>query len=315
MTSRPSRRAFTLVELLVVIAIIATLIGLLFPAVQSARETARRVTCNNNLKQIGLGFLSHDQSQGCFPDGGERYWMQRTMAGGAPVAAPHQAWGWGYQLLPYIEQLTTYTLPNELDVLKTPIPFYFCSSRRPPQVITGWSAIYGTDTRAMNDYAGNAGTDTTGNTGWGMMGNGKDGTVVRRPDGTTARSGPVVNARIPDGTSLTLLVGEKTYNRGRLGERQAEDDCGYVEGWDFDTVRWGYFPPLPDWFDNTDVTRYRNDGTRPADRSAFGSAHAGSFGCVFADGSVRTVAYDVSLGVFMLLSSRNDRQVLNVGDF
>ena len=314
-SSRRARRGLTLVELLAVVAIIGLLVALLLPAVQGAREAARRASCSNNLKQIGLGFLSHEQSQGWFPDGGERYWLQRSMPGGSPAASPNQNWSWGYQLLPYIEQLNTWNTPSELLVLQTPIPLYFCASRRPPQAITGWSPIYGTDTRAMNDYAGNAGTDTTGSVGWGMMGNGKDGTVVRRPDGTAARSGPVRIATIRDGTTTTLLVGEKSFNRGRLGERQAEDDGGFVEGWDFDTVRWGYFPPVPDWSDNTDVTRYHNNGTRVADRSAFGAAHAAAFGCVFADGSVRSIDYAVSPSVFMLLSSRNDRQVVNVGDF
>ncbi|MCE9629091.1 MAG: DUF1559 domain-containing protein [Planctomycetia bacterium] len=297
-----------------VVAIIGLLVALMLPAVQSARESARRTACNNNLKQIGLGFLSHEQSQGWFPDGGEQYWSLRSMPGGSPAASPNQNWGWGYQLLPYLEQLTVWNTASDLSVLKTPIPVYFCSSRRAPQVITGWSP-FGTDTRAMNDYAGNGGTDTTGNNGWGMMGNGKDGTVVRRPNGNPSRSGPVRFATIRDGTTMTLLAGEKTYNCGRLGERQAEDDGGYVEGWDFDTIRWGYFPPIPDWFDNTDVTRYHNNYTRVADRSAFGSAHAAAFGCVFADGSVRSTDYNVSPTVFMRLSSRNDGQVVNAGDF
>ena len=102
MTPLPRRRAaFSLVELLTVIAIIAVLVGLLLPAVQSARESSRRSSCANNLKQLALGCLSYDSSQGHFPSGGWAWqWTGDPDAG----LGPQQPGGWAFQVLPFIEQ-------------------------------------------------------------------------------------------------------------------------------------------------------------------------------------------------------------------
>ena len=100
------------------------------------------------------------------------------------------------------------------------------------------------------------------------------------------------------------MFGEKNFNLGALGYWVAEDDEGYIAGWDWDTVRWGYVPPLPD--QNTpDSVR-----TVPM-RTAFGSSHPGVFNAVFADGHARTISFSVSMNVFMEVCSRNDGQVFN----
>jgi prepilin-type N-terminal cleavage/methylation domain-containing protein/prepilin-type processing-associated H-X9-DG protein len=105
MSSR--RRGFTLIELLVVIAIIAVLIALLLPAVQSAREAARRIQCTNNLKQIGLALHNYHQSQNCFPLGVSlnMYTLPNTFRA-------KNSWGHFGMLLPYLEQTAIYNAAN-----------------------------------------------------------------------------------------------------------------------------------------------------------------------------------------------------------
>src|SRR5438105_1065208 len=92
------KHAFTLVELLVVIAIIGVLVALLLPAIQAARESARRAQCKNNLKQIGLALHNHESARRAFPPG----YISNSATKNGPGTGP--GWGWGAYILPYLEE-------------------------------------------------------------------------------------------------------------------------------------------------------------------------------------------------------------------
>src|SRR5262249_48690752 len=196
----------------------------------------------------------HHETHHFLPDGGE-YWdvpnYPRSMLNGQPRISPNQNWGWCYQILPFIEQSNTWSLPSgqEAALRSTLIPLFFCPSRRAPMLV--YDSRYGNS--CMLDYAGNAGVDpfTTAPRS-GSYGNGRDGVIVRRPipeEVTWAHCSLRVRlheSSTPDGTSNTLLLSEKCMNVSTRGQRQDDDDQGFTAGWDWDEVRWGQYPPTPD---------------------------------------------------------------------
>jgi prepilin-type N-terminal cleavage/methylation domain-containing protein/prepilin-type processing-associated H-X9-DG protein len=313
------RRGFTLIELLVVIAIIAILLALLLPAVQKVREAASRMTCRNNLKQMGIAFHMHHETVGVFPTGGSHWLAKRTLGGaGDPLTGLSQDWGWPYQILPYIEQENLWRNANDGLVRTSPVNLYFCPSRRAPMVING---------RAMIDYAGNSGTASffvqAGGRRLIRSGSDLNGVVVRNrgpaslsdawpvlvPD-RIVNYPPVRIADITDGTSNTLLAGEKRLNVGNLGAVQTDDGDGYAIGWGQDMIRNANKAPAAD---------YRGDKDPLGANSTtgdfrFGSSHSGGFNGLLADGSVRSIRYDVNLTTFQWLCARNDGQVFSLDD-
>ena len=148
MRSSKSIRGFTLVELLVVIAIIGILISLLLPAVQAAREAARRAQCVNNLKQLSLGCLNHESAVKTLPNGG---FVVLTMGHPDAGVGFGQPGGWLFNIMPYIEESTLYKKQQGLTgvplqtaaiaVAQTPLNTLYCPSRRPVQTYTALASI------------------------------------------------------------------------------------------------------------------------------------------------------------------------------
>lgn len=302
---------FTIIELLVVLVIIAILTGLLIPAVQSVRESARRVQCSNHLRQMALATESHVQAFGIFPDGGENCWIPRSWieqpAGnspGAPQLAPLQAWGWAYQILPFMEQQAVWALPRDAAVAGSLIPLHYCPTRRAPSLVLN-TAPNGPDwswgPRGMLDYAANGGPNCSNVAGWGIYGDAPSGPIVRRGRGS------VRPATIRDGLSNTLLLGEKWLNVAYAGKvHMGDDDNGFASGWDFDNVRWGCFPPEADVNDANMKLHSAGGQAYAPQRGAFGSSHPGSFTIALCDGSVRPIGYEVDFSLFRSISHRSD---------
>ena len=129
---------FTLVELLVVIAIIGVLVALLLPAIQAAREAARRTQCTNQVKQMMTAMLNHESALNAFPSGGITPWpniqdyVTGNGAGGRPYGPEKQGLGWAYQILPYIEGTSLQGITNQTALDETVMDMVNCPSRRGP---------------------------------------------------------------------------------------------------------------------------------------------------------------------------------------
>jgi prepilin-type N-terminal cleavage/methylation domain-containing protein/prepilin-type processing-associated H-X9-DG protein len=209
-TTRPARSAFTLVELLVVIAIIGILMALMLPAVQAARETARRMKCTNHLKQIGLAIHQYHNVHQAFPPG--------TIDEGVPR---RQEWGWPVFLLPYLEQrslyneldpsrrrLTDVLLSSEMSLVKAPLSVFRCPSDRTPTLLTDTDQRRDLDGEAIvGDSFFGATSNYIGVTGFWEIG-------VPPEDGVLYANSAVSFAHIRDGASNTFAVGERDFRCG-----------------------------------------------------------------------------------------------------
>ncbi|MEQ1829099.1 MAG: DUF1559 domain-containing protein [Pirellula sp.] len=302
-----NRRAFTLVELLVVIAIIGILVGLLLPAVQAAREAARRMQCSNNLKQLGLALHNYESANKKFPQGFTRF----------------HSWGWGVRIFPYMEQSSLFDRlqseskswaplnnaadPIVLATLQLPVPGLRCPSDTGP-VLNDKRLLGGRQT-SMSNYAGVNGSllfqhlgvwydaeSTPGNPATYVGGNG----ILFMDSKTSFRD-------ITDGTSNTLLVGERDYrHNGTLWVGTTATNGGYANR-HFCLSTAGF----------TDFGRdHKINGL---DANAFSSRHTGGAQFTYGDGSVHFLSQSISVwdgqaatpwGVFDRLGARNDGLVV-----
>ena len=317
-----NRNAFTLVELLVVIAIIGALVGLLLPAVQAAREAARRTQCVNQLKQIGLACHQLQNAVGTFPTGGSHIWPGIVIRGGAIAGPREQTIGWGFQILPYLEQIAIFQIPRDYDgnmpntdvlelIGNLTIPLYICPSRRGTErldgVLTDYAACHPASEPQLAPQRGVPRNGTARDQFW--YGSLLSSDPPRRHNGVyngiivrSRFSEPVTPARITDGLSNTIMIGEKWLNAGRYQAGDWHDNLGWTDGWDPDTTRSTGYPP-------------RNDAILPArgERGyddtlpySFGGPHPGRMNVLMGDGSVHDVDFTIDRVVLNYLGDRRD---------
>jgi prepilin-type N-terminal cleavage/methylation domain-containing protein len=335
-----SPKAFTLVELLVVIAIIGILIALLLPAVQAARESARRSQCANNLKQIGLATHNYHDVKNALPP--------VRIAGGSGLAT------YFVLILPYMEQQNAYELWNvnqryadqSAPARQAQIASYFCPSRRAPPQLSRAEDLNVTDSSpppefssgsseqrfsaanmiigATGDYAacvgdmrGNANNPNaqawfnTNSSGAIIIGTPKPAVANPTPAGFTI-TGFKSNTRLEDildGTVNVFLAGEKHVPQGMFGRLKVGDGPLYSGAWTAFAGRIaGFEDPLARGPDDTTPSAGVVDGIYAR---KFGSYHPGICQFVFCDGSVKGIRTSISSTTLRALACRKDGVVVS----
>ncbi len=323
---RNRRRGFTLIELLVVIAIISVLVSLLLPAVQQAREAARRAQCKNNLKQIGLGLHNYLGSLNVFPPG----YVDRN---GNPNLTPDNdqgpGWGWATFLLPYMDQSTVYNqinfnqgvgLGTNAQISQTSLPMFQCPSDGNQQAF----AVY--DITLTNAITTVAHSNYVACNGWLECFSGAGGNPQPSPgaDGLAGTFGPagvgmfwrnskVTAGRVTDGLSNTIAAGERSSNHSPSTWTGAVTG-GQCPAWMAKVPSQPYAPPPSPAYDNADygeafifahcnATHLPNADFPIYDPDTFYSFHTGGAHFVFGDGSVRFIISSVDGATYQALST------------
>jgi prepilin-type processing-associated H-X9-DG protein/prepilin-type N-terminal cleavage/methylation domain-containing protein len=308
--------AFTLIELLVVIAVIGILISLLLPAVQKVRESANRTQCTNNLKQIGLGLHNYHDANRAFPPG---YTATGSYVDGETDTAP--GWGWGAYLLPQLEQDNLYrnlgfSVPVEgaanATWVKTDVKVFLCPSDQPQ--LGGFTVVDASTTAlatlAASSYAACTGgdeSDTEAASGMGIF----------------YRNSKTRIADVTDGTSQTLLVGERAWSNAQGAWAGVVTNARIQRGPRNPTPGspTGAAPSLVLAHSHLNNTTTDTDGGL----DDFSSQHPGGSNFLFADGSVRflkSIPSDLSGGgftpesiAFQALGTRSGGEVVTGLDY
>lgn len=332
------RKAFTLIELLVVIAIIAILIAILLPAVQQAREAARRSTCNNNMKQIGLALHNYHDAHELFPPG------YVLLSPGSSGADGNVGWGWGAKILPFLEykelynELSGYFGSNELsntgssvraNLLSIEVTAFHCPSDNGIKGVANWTQQVDSGNPVYDTSDPTMCTDPTDPSTCPQLGNapttsgqpfaakssyvgmyGHTGLGSGAGSGTFFGNSGIGIDDLRDGTSKTIIAGERFQEKGRAVWAGVHYD---------ETMSGGIFDPTNTGYDAQESfvlgTAAITINPKPANGSAFSSAHDGGAHMLFGDGHVKFVTSGIDVTLFGLLANRRDRQKITGFDF
>ena len=300
------RKAFTLIELLVVIAIIGVLMALLFPAVQMVRESGRRTTCINNLRQIGSAIKNYQSSFRKIP----------------PSRPADHYPTWVALLLPYVEGDNAYRLMNirypyamqPAEAVQSIPPVFVCPSRRTAGDLSKFE-FGGVQVGAVGDYAGNAGStkylpmdwatfsvevDGVFNSGFASDNPiGPDGGLLAHPQGRYS------TRDIKDGLAHTIFIGEKHVESNHRREPEGwADGCIYNGNEPATFMRLGG-PGLP-------IARNNMGAPGPGENPAWGSEHSGVCNFVMGDGSTHSISELLDVDVLRRLCSRIDGEAVSL---
>jgi prepilin-type N-terminal cleavage/methylation domain-containing protein len=329
---------FTLVELLVVITIIGILIALLLPAVQAAREAARRMQCSNNLKQLGLAMHGFHETHGALPSGGYGYTWAPHPDRGVDVDQPGS---WVYSILPYFEQQALFDLGSgegannntpalqaaNVQRLSTALGVLYCPTRRAvlayPVAYPGWfigqPMLCGAlSVGARCDYAANGGENFV----WYGPGPGSLAAApgyafpsARDHTGIVMVHNRFKFTDITDGLSNTFMIGEKSIcpDYCLTGQSLGDDQGPFVadERDSYRAAAWDCEPNCS----TANLMPPQEDTPGVDDTFGFGSAHSGGLYFVLCDASVRFVNYSITEMVYRRLANRKDGCTLDPNQF